>query len=146
MNVRCSALDAAKYVITKCTNDREAILNLQLQKILYYMQKAYINKFRSLLFRDKIEAWKYGPSIPSVYFKYATRVCEPIYEEYAGIEEQLDFSLAEILVLDKVIEEKRKLNAWELVEMTHKEKAWVDAYTSFNKVISPISMLDDNLK
>ena len=34
-----SALSMAKYIIDKCTKDKYPISNLQLQKILYYIQR-----------------------------------------------------------------------------------------------------------
>lgn len=33
-----TAMQIAEYVINKCTNENHAITNLQLQKILYYLQ------------------------------------------------------------------------------------------------------------
>ena len=37
-----TALDIAKYIIDKCTRENLAISNLQLQKILYYVQKTFL--------------------------------------------------------------------------------------------------------
>lgn len=37
-----SALNMAKYIIDKCTKDRYPISNLQLQKILYYVQREFL--------------------------------------------------------------------------------------------------------
>ncbi len=140
---RSSALEIAKYVITKCYDDGEPISNLKLQKILYYMQKEYINKFGRLLFKEMIEAWKFGPTIPAVYYKYSTYVCDNLYIRYPEIYEQLDFGLMEKSVLDSVIKDKRKFTEWELVGMTHKEKAWSDAYMAAVRIIDPVSMLSD---
>lgn len=41
-----SALEIAKYVVNKCTVDRHPISNLQLQKILYYIQRSFDQKER----------------------------------------------------------------------------------------------------
>lgn len=60
-----SALDIAKYIISKCNIENCPISNLQLQKILYNLQKALLQseimiteKKSSALFGDKIEAWQ----------------------------------------------------------------------------------------
>lgn len=37
-----SALDIAKYIISKCNRENCPISNLQLQKILYNLQKAFL--------------------------------------------------------------------------------------------------------
>ena len=64
-----SALDIAKYIISKCTSDEKPINNLQLQKILYYAQKEFL-RVSSALFDDEFEAWQFGPVIPSAYYQY----------------------------------------------------------------------------
>lgn len=38
------ALEVAKYVVTKCNKDKCPISNLQLQKILYYIQHDFLKK------------------------------------------------------------------------------------------------------
>ena len=43
------AIDIAKYIIGKCTADNQPISNLQLQKILYFLQRKYLNKLHFLL-------------------------------------------------------------------------------------------------
>ena len=51
------ALDIAKYVITKCTKDKHPISNLQLQKILYYIQRELLQQGLAG-FSDDMEAWQ----------------------------------------------------------------------------------------
>ena len=40
------ATELAKYIVTKCTNEDQPITNLQLQKILYYIQKEFLKQAR----------------------------------------------------------------------------------------------------
>ena len=47
-----SALDLSKYIITKCMNDRKPISNLQLQKILYYIQVEFLRERGIRAFSD----------------------------------------------------------------------------------------------
>ena len=42
-NIMYSALEIAKYIIDKCTKDRCPVSNLQLQKILYYVQREFLS-------------------------------------------------------------------------------------------------------
>ena len=53
------ALDLSKYIISKCVRDGHPISNLQLQKILYYIQ-VYFLKHDNIAFPDAIEAWTCG--------------------------------------------------------------------------------------
>ena len=61
-----SALELSKYIVTKCINDGEPISNLQLQKILYYIQRDFLRQGEAA-FSDTIEAWQFGPVVPNVY-------------------------------------------------------------------------------
>ena len=36
------AIDLSKYIVSKCVRDNIPISNLQLQKILYYIQKEFL--------------------------------------------------------------------------------------------------------
>ena len=42
------------------------INNLKLQKVLYYIQEAFLNKKGKECFEDRIKMWQYGPAVPSV--------------------------------------------------------------------------------
>ena len=56
-----SALELSKYIVTKCINDGKPISNLQLQKILYYIQRDFLNKeslhFQILLKPGSLVQW-----------------------------------------------------------------------------------------
>lgn len=114
-----SALDIAKYIISKCTSDEKPINNLQLQKILYYAQKEFL-RVSSALFDDEFEAWQFGPVIPSVCYQYCGFGALPIRMQYST---KLDgLTPKELETINDIIEEKRKKNPWELVEETHKPR------------------------
>lgn len=114
-----TALDISKYVVTKCTAESCAITNLQLQKILYYIQKEYLAK-GSAAFGDPIEAWKFGPVVREVYYYFCGYGAMPIVADYDFMPEPADRS-----IIDKIVCEKRVLDPWQLVEDTHKhDKAW----------------------
>lgn len=134
-------LNISKYVIDKCCNEGKAISNLQLQKILYYMQGMYLAVFNKPLFDDEIIAWKFGPAIPKVYYTYNKYIADDIYERCPDIFGLLNFSYAEQQIIDKIIEQKRELSAWQLVELTHKEEPWRKAYANnISNIITQRSM------
>ena len=70
MSSKYSAEIMAGYTVSKCINDGLPISNLQLQKILYYIQKRYLTDNKTA-FDDDFEAWQFGPVIPLVYYKYS---------------------------------------------------------------------------
>lgn len=118
------ALTIARYAINKCMKDGCPISNLQLQKILYYIQKLFLARDQ-VAFYDRIEAWQFGPVVPSVYYQFCGFGAMPISMTY---DTNIDGAATGI---DSIIEEKRKLDPWDMVADTHREDgAWYKVYNS----------------
>lgn len=114
-----SALNIAKYIIDKCTKDRYPISNLQLQKILYYIQREFLRQGTNA-FPEEIEAWQFGPVVPEVYKQYCGFGALPIRMKYS-----VELKLNDANIINFIIEKKRKLKPWDLVSDTHSSgKAW----------------------
>ncbi len=112
-----SALQTAQIILAKIHEQGEAITQLKLQKLLYYVQgwsKALLHKWR---FEDPIEAWIYGPVIFSVRQKYADAGRGPI-----NLDTEI-FPPADLLI-DTVLSIYGKRSAEELVALTHKDTPW----------------------
>jgi len=115
------ALDIANYVVTKCTKDECPISNLQLQKILYYIQRYYLVHRDIPAFSDEIEAWQFGPVVPDVYRHF----CGFGAMKINAVFEELCIKDADRKVIDIVVNAKKNLSPWDLVNDTHREgKAW----------------------
>lgn len=113
------ALNMAKYIIDKCTKDRCPISNLQLQKILYYIQREFLQQ-GTVAFSENIEAWQFGPVVPDVYKQYCGFGALPIRMRYDVVIQSNDKN-----IINPIIEKKRILNPWDLVSDTHSSgKAW----------------------
>lgn len=54
-----NAIDLARYIISKCSKEQCPISNLQLQKILYYIQVEWLSKNNEPLFNNDICAWQF---------------------------------------------------------------------------------------
>ena len=122
-------LELAKYIVVKCIQDKYLISNLQLQKILYYIQREFLQRFDRPAFTENIEAWPFGPVVPDVYYYFcgagAMRigVCDEPEEEILSMPEEYR------RVIDSIIESKRELNPWDMVSETHKSGgAWDSVY------------------
>jgi len=114
-----SALNIAKYIIDKCTKDKNPISNLQLQKILYYIQREFLQQ-GAMAFSENIEAWQFGPVVPEVYKQYCGFGALPIRMRYA-----VDIQSRDKNIINPIIEKKRILNPWDMVSDTHSSgKAW----------------------
>lgn len=112
----CNALGIAKYIINKCIDDDCPINNLQLQKILFYIQYDNLKKRDEVLFKDNFFAWKFGPVIPNVYYYFSGYgVMKIIFDEHDVI------TPSNHDLFDSIIEELRGLPPWELAIKTHKK-------------------------
>ncbi|MDL2310474.1 DUF4065 domain-containing protein [Peptostreptococcaceae bacterium OttesenSCG-928-C18] len=120
------ALEVAKYVINKGIEKNTPISNLQLQKILYYMQEYNLKNYNTPLFEDNFEAWQFGPVIATVYHEYSSNGGSKI-DRMQNIESKIEVPEN----MDIMIEEKMKLNPWDLVNDTHsKDKPWYYVYNN----------------
>lgn len=119
-----SALDLSKYIISKCVREHCPISNLQLQKILYYIQKDFLSRGR-IAFSDEIEAWQFGPVVPNVYYKFCGFGAMPITHDFGNI----PIGASDKPIIDGIVEAKRDLAPWELVADTHTPNgAWAQIY------------------
>lgn len=133
-----NAVDLSKYIVSRCVKNGCPISNLQLQKILYFIQKEYVSKGK-MAFGDNIEAWRFGPVVPNVYYFFCAYGAMPIDAKY-----EFEISVQDQDIINPIIVEKSKLNPWEMVASTHCEGgAWDRIYQGGlgNKKVIPISLI-----
>lgn len=122
-----TALDVSKYIITKCVKDSNPISNMTLQKILYYINRQYIQHYEEL-FPDIFEAWAFGPVIPSVYYQYCGFGSMPIDNFYN--EEDCALPIDSTWI-DAIVEQKQVFNdmPWVMtVDIQSPNSAWSRIY------------------
>ena len=127
MNIKApySVMTIARYVITHSFKQRRPLSNLQLQKILYFLQKHYLQRYGRPLFQEPIEAWLFGPVVREVYFAYCAHGSSPILRVYdTSVLRQEDKGF-----IDPLIDKYRSETPWELVAEAHKEgSAWFQTW------------------
>lgn len=124
------AKSVANYVIAYGMKIGHPVNNLQLQKILYYIQVHFLKKKGIPFFKDEIEAWQFGPVIPTVYYQYAAFGPAPITMFKT---QKIDLEQEEKKDLEKIVKEKAVLSLLEIVADTNKKwKAW-DMYYKVNE-------------
>lgn len=128
-----NAFDIAHKILSKPTDAEEFISNMKLQKLLYYMQGFHIALFGVPLFKEDIEAWMYGPVIPSVYHKY---------EEFGrnGIEPEKKDPVKLTAQQERLFEEVYRVygsySALGLMNMTHDEMPWKSTNVGKGNIIT----------
>lgn len=132
----------AKYFINKASENvisedgqKEGITNLKLQKMLYFAQAFFLVKTKKVIFSDKIEAWEFGPVIPSIYHEYKNYKNKPITGAY-----DLKIDADDENLLNSVWEIFGQYSASHLVDMSHAHQPWKDAFGSKDKTITPKSI------
>ena len=123
----------ARYVINRCAQNERPNSNLKLQKILYFVQAEFLVGMGKACFDDEIEAWTYGPVVPAVYFEYkifgSTNIPDQGDNDFESISRQ------DKDCLDAIIDVAAKYSASSLVEITHRQSPWKNAYRRKDKVI-----------
>ena len=135
------AMDIARYVINTAIDKGKPVSNLKLQKILYYIQAAFLVETGDPCFSDEIERWRHGPVVVDVYNQFRKFIGCDITEkqlEYEKLEYDSKFNVKSVtkkFELDKIEENDRELikkvldgllhkSAWSLVDRTHNEDPW----------------------
>ena len=140
-NEKMTALTLAKYILTRAKAQGRHVTNLKPQKILYYVQGYYLAKFDHPLFPDEIQAWKFGPVVPNVYYEFSIFGPDNLTISH---EERIDnCEQDEIQLIDSVIEDKMRYSPSELVKATHSEAPWRKA-TNNGNITRPNTVIDTN--
>lgn len=120
-----AAVDLSKYIVNKCIADGHPISNLQLQKILYYIQKDFLERGQ-IAFFDTIEAWQFGPVVPNAYYHFCGFGAMKMTVKYAKAAE---VSEEDAGFINPIVERRAVIPPWSLVEETHKDGgAWQLVY------------------
>ena len=102
------AMDIANYILTKCIRDEKYINNLQLQYILFLLQRKYF-KHGKILFSEKIRKVPFGVQVDTVYYHFCIWAGRNILwaDEFCVREKDRQ-------KIDPMIEELRELPHFEL--------------------------------
>lgn len=129
------AFDVSSYIISLSEKTGESVTNMKLQKLLYYSYVWNLVNFNEKLFLDNIEAWQYGPVVPSVYILYRDKGADNINTSKRGDLEKLSQRSKDLI--DEVFNVYGAKSAMDLMNLTHSEAPWRDTYTEdANNVIS----------
>ena len=140
------ALELAAYVVN---NPSLSITNLQLQKIMYFLQIRSLkgNPCKPIVDDETFEAWKFGPVLARVYYTYCYNGGLDIDKYILGEEENVLPKSTDVLpFVDDLVAKALKAKPWKLVALTHKENgAWQKAITKgYNTEILMDDMIEES--
>ncbi|GHT67147.1 hypothetical protein AGMMS50239_29810 [Bacteroidia bacterium] len=135
-------LDIANKII-KIASDNDAgelVSNMKLQKLLYYQQGFHLAYFSGKpLFEENIEAWMYGPVVPSIYEKYKTEGSNGLNYEGDVI---ILSSKREEALFNEVMRVYGEFSAIGLMNLTHSESPWKETSIGVGNEISKDKMMN----
>lgn len=104
--MRDSALSVANYFVQKSMDEHKDLKPLKLVKLVYIAHGFMLAMLDRSVFNkkfDKVEAWKYGPVIPSVYHSFKDFKNQPITRKtvIAKSDDSIDFTFEEPVLSDK---------------------------------------------
>lgn len=122
--------DVADYVILRLNQDEEnnLLINLKLQKLLYYIQAWSLAIRGRIFFEGGFQAWVHGPVSPTLYNRFKTNkslysqiTTDDVVNKNVSIrEEDMDF-------INYILENYAGFTGVELENMTHREQPWQEA-------------------
>lgn len=133
----------ADYVITYYDKTDWVISNLKLQKVLYFLQAQYLVSTGNKLFEDEIEAWDFGPVVPSVYHEYKIfgSACIPGFNKKMPC-----IASDDKVIVDTMLERLRNLSSTYLTQVTIRQNPWMRNYSSYCTRVIPTNEIRDYFK
>lgn len=152
-------LDVSRYIINYCNEKGYPISNLKLQKLLYFVQAYFLVKLPEPCFEEEIVAWALGPvvveaykefkefgsnNIPTVRYYFSKKINnEGSVFQPNLILYQSDISENDKTVLKNILNTYGGYPASRLVEITHRQDPWKNAYVpNCSNIITKQSIID----
>lgn len=138
--IKQSPISVANFIIEIANKNDLPVTNLQLQKILFFVQGFTLAKYKSDLIDGKFSKWQYGPVQQDVY--HAFRDNGSSFIESTALDVRWDTDGQIIINRSATIDAKKLGNkqafddikqfilkilhvrVWKLVQMTHSEVSW----------------------
>lgn len=149
-------LDISVYIINYCNKSHYYISNLKLQQILYFTQIAFLVTYNKECFQEEIEAWDFGPVIPTIYERFCKygNLNIPTIEEYIDTSNGIwnayykNFSWDmipkhDICLINDIIETCEKYSTSELLNIITNQQPWINANKKlYDKTINKQELLN----
>ena len=131
-------MSVANYIIERAKEKKKPISNLHLQKVLYFLQAAFLVEYGKPIINGEFSRWSYGPVIKKVYGSYKDNGSSSIEDLAPNISidhngwnilppqniKKEEFDEDSICLLNSTIDTLLNESPWKLVERTHNQSLW----------------------
>lgn len=111
---------------------------------MYFVQAYFLIQTSHPCFKEKIEAWDFGPVVPKTYCEYKQYGCGdiPTTKSFIMIDKdniwnskrvefkEIAISDDDKSLIDKVVDKFSEYSATDLVKLTQRQTPWIDAIVS----------------
>ena len=118
-------ISLCNYVIKSFNEKDSKITNLKLQKVLYYIQGYFLKQFNSPAFSEELYCWTYGPVVPLAYYEFNVNGANPLQHNACV---NINIREEHKKLIDTIILRCKDIPSSALVEKTHQEAPWKNAY------------------
>jgi uncharacterized phage-associated protein len=114
-----SAISVARYILSRRQAKGDAVTPMQLIKLVYIAQGYMLGQYGRPLFNEAVQAWEYGPVVPSVYHAVKNYRSSPVVGISQFFDSSVPFDDAERHVLDYVADAYGGVDGLTLSNATH---------------------------
>ena len=107
--------------------------------VLYFIQAEFLVRNGEPCFFERIEAWPFGPVVSNVYHEYKTFGSSNIYSNLSNF---YDIAEEDRNIIKDIVKACNRFSATQLVELTHNQAPWKNAYNNGNRIITNDSILE----
>lgn len=128
----------ANYFLWQADQEKIPLTTMKLVKLVYFGYAWCYAAYGKKLFSEKIEAWRHGPVVPSIYHEFKRFGSDPISRFSVQFDSEINKILFPVIsesdemtipVLDAVWKVYKNKSGLELSEITHEENSpWKYAY------------------
>ena len=128
-------------------NDKASFTPMQLIKMVYIAHGWMLGLFSRPLIKQPVEAWKYGPVVPDVYYAIKHYRNKPVNECIGGVVNEA-FDDYELELIDKIREVYGTFSGVKLSAITHEtgtpwSKVILNRKTFGRGVVIPNSLIEE---
>lgn len=132
-----SALQIGNWFVRRARKDSGGVLSvMKILKLAYIAHGWHLGLTGEPLFADRIQAWRYGPVIPTLYDTFRDQGMKVEHE--VRKEDEVPLNEESERILEKVWEKYSGFTAFQLSEITHQEGAPWQVASSIGGYYAPI--------
>jgi uncharacterized phage-associated protein len=125
----------AKELLIRASLEQKTLTPMQLIKLVYLAHAWMLAIYSRPLISEEVEAWQYGPVIPSLYHKIKEYRSNPV--EYINSEENDSIDDNSVDIINQVYEQYGRFSGIELSMLTHETGSpWEITWSNNKNTIS----------